>query len=641
MGRGRLCAAIVVALLVAVVTGSTGGAGAARNAVTLTLKGANQQYAPGQVVVRFRDNADSLSRLNALSDESASTVKRLGLPGLQLVHVSGSVTEAVAALKSNPAVAYAEPNYLYHATALPNDPRYSQLWGMAKISAPSAWNITTGSAAVKVAVVDTGIATDHLDLSSNVVPGYDFVQGDTDPRDYNGHGTHVAGTIGARGNNGVGVAGVNWQVGLMPVRVLDGNGSGSNANVTAGFAYACSHGASIVNASLGGTGYSIAMRDAIAACPNTLFVVAAGNDGVNNDTTPHYPCNYGAAPDNLANVICVAATDSNDALASFSNYGQSVDLAAPGVNIPSTWPAYDTLATESFESLASWSTSVASGLTFGQSTTHVSGVYSAADSPTGNYQPSTDTWLYRGSAMASLTGRHGCRLSYNLRLDTQSNHDYFQVFGSGDGLNFSGSQWSGSTGGGFLSLSSDMSAYDGVATFVPALRLVSDSDGMVGDGGYVDNLLLACLKASGENYNTISGTSMATPHVTGVAALVKAAHPTFTAAQIKAAILGGLDSLGSLSGKVASGGRLNACKALGGCGSTVFKPPCVVPNVRAKKLGAASATIKSHHCKVGHVSYVKSTKKKKGKVIRESPAPGKRLGNNAKVNLWLGKGPHR
>ena len=195
-------------------------------------------------MVRFRDNADSLSRLNALSDESASTVKRLGLPGLQLVHVSGSVTQAVAALESNPAVAYAEPNYLYHATALPNDPRYSQLWGMAKISAPSAWNITTGSAAVKVAVVDTGIATDHLDLSSNVAPGYDFVQGDSDPRDYNGHGTHVAGTIGARGNNAIGVTGVNWQVGLMPVRVLDGNGSGSNANVTAGFAYACAHGAS-------------------------------------------------------------------------------------------------------------------------------------------------------------------------------------------------------------------------------------------------------------------------------------------------------------------------------------------------------------------------------------------------------------
>jgi thermitase len=638
MGRGRLCAALLVALLAAAATGSAGGA---RNAVTLTLKGANQQYVPGQVVVRFRDNADSLSRLNALSDESASTVKRLGLPGLQLVRVSGSVQDAVAALKSNPAVAYAEPNYLYHATALPNDPRYSQLWGMAKISAPSAWNITTGSAAVKVAVVDTGITTDHLDLSSNVVPGYDFVQGDTDPRDYNGHGTHVAGTIGARGNNAVGVTGVNWQVGLMPVRVLDGNGSGSNANVTAGFAYACSHGATIVNASLGGTGYSTAMRDAIAACPNTLFVVAAGNDGVNNDTTPHYPCNYGAAPDNLANVLCVAATDSNDALASFSNYGQSVDLAAPGVNIPSTWPAYDTLASEGFESLASWTTYVGGGLPFGQSTTHASGVYSAADSPAGNYQPGSDTWLYRSTAMASLAGRHGCRLSYNLRLDTQSGHDYFQVFGSADGSNFSGSQWSGSSGGGFLSLSSDMSAYDGVSTFFPALRLTSDGDGVVGDGGYLDNLSLACLKASGENYNTISGTSMATPHVTGVAALVKAAHPTFTVAQVKSAILGGIDSIGSLNGKVSSGGRLNACKALGGCGSTVFKPPCVVPNVRGKKLGAASATIKGRHCKVGRVAYVKSTKKKKGKVVRESPAPGRRLGNNAKVNLWLGKGPHR
>src|SRR5215218_5634936 len=143
---------------------------------------------------------------------------------------------------------------------------------------PSAWNVAIGNASVKVGVVDTGISTDHLDLRENVVAGYDFVQGDADPHDFNGHGTHVAGTIGARGNNGLGVSGVNWEVILMPVRVLDGSGSGSNATVTAGLVYACSHGANIVNASLGGTGYSTAMRDAIAGCPNTLFVVAAGND---------------------------------------------------------------------------------------------------------------------------------------------------------------------------------------------------------------------------------------------------------------------------------------------------------------------------------------------------------------------------
>jgi thermitase len=638
MGRSRVCGAVVAALLTAAVAASAGGAGAARDAVTLTLKGANRPYVPGEVVVRFRLNADPLSRKEALSAESATTVKRLVVPGLQLVHVDGSIQDAVASFRSNPAVAYAEPNYLYHADAVPNDPRYPQLWGLAKISAPAAWDINTGSTAVTVGIVDTGISTDHLDLSANVAPGHDFVQGDSDPRDFNGHGTHVAGTIGARGNNGRGLTGVNWQVGLMPVRVLDGSGSGSNANVTAGLAYACTHGASIVNASLGGTSYSMAMRDAIASCPNTLFVVAAGNDGVSDDKIPHYPCNYGAAPDNLANVICVAATDSHDTLAGFSNYGLSVDLAAPGVGIQSTWPAYDTLANEGFESLASWVTYQAAGLPFGQSATHASGLYSAADSPAGAYQPGSDTWLYHSTPMASLAGRTGCRLFYNLRLETQLNHDYFQVFGSSDGTNFSGSNWSGSTGGAFIGLTTDVSAYDGAATFYPALRLIANSDGTVGDGGYLDDLSLRCLRASSEDYSTISGTSMATPHVAGVAALVKAAHPSFTVAKLKAWVLGGVDSLGSLHGKVATGGRLNACKSLGGCGSKLLQPPCQVPNVLGKKLTSARTSIKKRHCKVGRVKYVKSSKKRKGKVVRESPSPGKLLGNDAKVNLWLGRG---
>jgi thermitase len=638
MGRGRVCGALIAALLGAAVAASGGGAGTARDPVTLTLKGSERQYVPGQVVVRFLPNADPLSRKAALSAESATTVKRLVVPGLQLVRVDGPVADAVAAFRSNPAVAYAEPNWLYHADVVPNDPRYPQLWALAKINAPAAWRVTTGSPAVTVGIVDTGIATDHLDLSANIVAGHDFVQGEVDPRDFNGHGTHVAGTIGARGNNSRGVAGVNWQVGLMPVRVLDGSGSGSNANVTAGLAYACTHGASIVNASLGGTAYSASMRDAIASCPNTLFVVAAGNDGLSDDRVPHYPCNYGAAPDNLPNVVCVAATDTSDTLASFSNYGQSVDLAAPGVSIPSTWPAYDTLATEGFESLASWTQRFLAGFAFGRSPVHSSGLFSAADSPGGSYQPGTDTSLLRTTPMASLVGRVGCRLSYNLRLDTQLNHDYFQVSGSPDGVTFSGSQWSGSTGGTFIGLSTDMSPYDGAAAFTPALRLFANSDATVGDGGYVDDLSLRCLRAAGEDYSTISGTSMATPHVSGVAALVKAAHPSFTVAQVKSALLGGVDRLGSLSGRVATGGRLNACRSLGACGSTVFKPPCLVPNVVGKKLGKARTTIKNRHCKLGRVAYVKSTKKKRGKVVRESPAPGKRLGYKAKVRLWIGRG---
>ena len=637
MGRGRVGGALTAALLAAAVSASAGGAGTAGHAVTLTLS--KRPYVPGQVVVRFRENADPLTRKAALSTESAATVKRLVLPGLQLVHVRGSVPDAVASLRGNPAVAYAEPNYLYHADAVPNDPRYGQLWGLARIKAPAAWNVTTGSPSVTVGVVDSGIATDHLDLAANVVPGHDFVDGDNDPRDFNGHGTHVAGTIGARGNNARGLVGVNWQARLMPVRVLDGEGSGSTANVTAGLAYACTHGATVVNASLGGTAYSTAMRDAIAACSKTLFVFAAGNNAVSNDTSPHFPCNYGAPPDNLPNVLCVAATDTADTLASFSNYGRSVDLAAPGVAIPSTWPAYDTLATDGFESLAGWTAYQYSGLAFGRSPLHTGGLFSASDSPGGPYQPTTESWLTRTSSLASLVGWSGCRLFYNLRLDTQLDHDFFQVLGSANGTSgFTGSRWSGSTGGIFIGLSSDMSEFDGQPQFFPALELVSDSDGTVGDGGYVDDLSVRCLRAAGEDYATISGTSMASPHVAGVAALVKAAHPGFTVAQVKAAILGGVDRLGSLRGKVASGGRLDACKAVGACPATAFKPPCVVPNVVGKKLAAARSKIRARHCRLGPVRYVKSARRKQGKVVRESPRAGKRLGADARVRLWLGRG---
>src|SRR5580765_2729088 len=157
MGRERLCAALGVALLAAVLAGAAGGAGAAGQGATFTRNDANQQYVPGQVVVGFTPNVDPVSRLEALSDASASTLKSIGSLNAKLVSVDGSVSAAVAELKSNPAVAYAEPNWIYHAEAVPNDPRYSQTYGLPKIQAPEAWDVTTGSAAVTVAVVDTGV----------------------------------------------------------------------------------------------------------------------------------------------------------------------------------------------------------------------------------------------------------------------------------------------------------------------------------------------------------------------------------------------------------------------------------------------------------------------------------------------------
>ena len=315
-----------------------------------------------RVIVRFAADASSQERADM---RAAADVKRdatLPVRGLELVDPEPgvSVSAAVADLERLDGVVYAEPDHVVRQTAVPNDPLLSYEWDMSAIRAPEAWDVTTGSPQVTVAVVDTGIDASHPDLSPNLwtnpgesgagrdtngldddgdgliddVHGWDFVDGDAQPDDGNGHGTHVSGTIAARGDDGVGVAGVTWSTAIMPLRVLGDDGSGYVSDVVTAYAYAASSGARVVNASLGGGSYSRAEHDAIAAAPNTLFVVAAGNDGADDDATPEYPCDY-----DLANVVCVAASDHDDTLASFSNYGTTnVDLAAPGVDIASTWP---------------------------------------------------------------------------------------------------------------------------------------------------------------------------------------------------------------------------------------------------------------------------------------------------------------
>jgi thermitase len=314
------------------------------------------------VIVRFAADASSQERADM---RAAADVKRdatLTVRGLELVDTEPgvSVTTAVADLERMDGVVYAEPDHVVRQTAVPNDPLLSYEWDMSAIRALEAWDVTTGSAQVTVGVVDTGIDATHPDLAPNLwanpgesgggretngldddgngriddVHGWDFVDHDAQPQDGNGHGTHVSGTIAARGNDATGVAGLNWSSAIMPLRVLGDDGSGYVSDAITAYTYAARNGARVVNASLGGNSYSRAEHDAIAAAPNTLFVVAAGNDGADDDATPEYPCDY-----ELANVVCVAASDRADALASFSNYGATnVDLAAPGVDIASTWP---------------------------------------------------------------------------------------------------------------------------------------------------------------------------------------------------------------------------------------------------------------------------------------------------------------
>jgi subtilisin family serine protease/subtilisin-like proprotein convertase family protein len=269
----------------------------------------------------------------------------------------------------------------------PNDPRYGSLYGMTKIGAPTAWDTTTGNPNFVVAVIDSGVDYTHPDLAANMwrnpgeipndgidndndgfvddVFGADFANNDGNPMDDNNHGTHVAGTIGAVGNNAVGVAGVNWNVKIMALKFLDASGSGSTSNAVRAIDFAVTKGVKLSNNSWGGGGADPTLTAAIgrARTAGHIFVAAAGNSGQNIDATPSYPASYTA---NYDNVVAVAATDSNDVLANFSNYGATrVQLAAPGVSIVSTTPN-NTYSTFSGTSMAAPHVTGAIALYWGQ-----------------------------------------------------------------------------------------------------------------------------------------------------------------------------------------------------------------------------------------------------------------------------------
>jgi thermitase len=348
------------------------------------------EIVPGEVIVGLEEDATQadLAALNRQTD--AQTEENLPQSDVNLVDLPRDlgVGEAVQRYEASPDVEYAEPNFKVFPSATPNDPSFNKLWGMnntgqsigsqagtadADADGPEAWNTATGTADTAVAVIDEGIDVSHPDLRNNIwrnpgevpdngvdddgngyiddVHGYDFANDDAsvyDPDPVNGsgdeHGTHVAGTIAAEGNNGIGVAGVNWQARVMALKFL-GPDSGSTLDAVEAINYAVANGADISNNSWGYVGSpSRSLQDAINRADNAghLFVAAAGNggtDGVgdNNDASSsntNYPSSY---PN--PNIISVAATDNRDTLASFSNFGATtVDLAAPGVNVLSTLP---------------------------------------------------------------------------------------------------------------------------------------------------------------------------------------------------------------------------------------------------------------------------------------------------------------
>ncbi|MCX6033312.1 MAG: S8 family serine peptidase [Chloroflexi bacterium] len=287
---------------------------------------AGDAFAPGRLLIRFQAFATPETAQATLAQEGLTIQRRLEGPDVYVADVpAGEELTAAARLRRLPAVKYAEPDYIYRAFRVPNDPYYaSDQWNLPQINAPAAWNITTGSISVTVAILDTGVDLGHPDLSSKIVAGYDFVNEDNTPQDDEGHGTHVAGIAAALSDNATGVAGVAWGARIMPIKVLDGQGSGFESDIAEGIHWAADHGAAVINMSLGGTAISAALQDAVnyAYGHGLLIVAAAGNEYLVGNPTV-YPAAY-------PHVVAVAATNDQDGHASYSSTGAYVDIAAPG-----------------------------------------------------------------------------------------------------------------------------------------------------------------------------------------------------------------------------------------------------------------------------------------------------------------------
>ncbi|MBM3267090.1 MAG: S8 family serine peptidase [Candidatus Sericytochromatia bacterium] len=331
------------------------GAIAPQTAPVPDLGAASAPRVRGSVLVRLRDGAGPQRTLKTLG-----VLRATGMPRVSVARTLPGESEETAAarLMKDPAVAYAEPNYIYRAIGtsgrtaadrvaeaagrsaqsirpgvrpryMPNDPRLAELWGFQRIHATEAWDRTGGDSAVKVAVIDTGVDYRHEDLSDGrVIKGGNFADRTDDPMDDMGHGSHVAGTVGATADNARGVAGVAYKSTILAVKVLGKDGSGTVEGIAEGITKSVEMGARVINMSLGGPQSSQTLEEAVGAArkAGVIVVAAAGNDG-NQDNT--YPAAY-------PGVLAVGATDQQDSRARFSNYGPFVKIAAPGVDILSS-----------------------------------------------------------------------------------------------------------------------------------------------------------------------------------------------------------------------------------------------------------------------------------------------------------------
>jgi hypothetical protein len=294
-----------------------------------TIRPAETLSAPDRLLVQHRVGADEGAIQRAFSVHGAVVNRHHADLHVSVLNVDAARRDEIQkSLEATGLFNFVEPDYLARVEATPNDPAYSSEWHLAAIQAPGAWNYTVGSAAIRVGMIDSGVDGTHPDLIPNLIGGYNFLTGTTNTSDTMGHGTTTAGTVAAAGNNGIGAVGVEWTSAIMPLVVVDSTGTASYSNIANAITYAANNGVRIVNISIGGTSSSSTLQSAVTYAWNkgTVVFASAGNGGLN---APYYPagCQY---------AVAVGATDQNNNLASFSNYGSFLSVVAPGVSVYTT-----------------------------------------------------------------------------------------------------------------------------------------------------------------------------------------------------------------------------------------------------------------------------------------------------------------
>lgn len=535
------------------------------NAAAVDSKG-RALYAPGEVLLKFKEGVNAQTK-NAFHQNYHTKVLRTYRQA-NLSHIKLpkgiNVENAINLFGALDNIAYVEPNYIRYPEAIPNDARFSELYGLnntgqtggtndADIDAVEAWDITTGDPSVVVAVLDTGAALNHPDLVDNLwvnpgeiagngidddgngfvddINGWDFARNDNDPSPFSEecspHGTHTAGTVGATGNNGIGVTGVSQNVQLMILNIFTSNFltpcGAFDSDTIAAIEYYDMMGVKISNNSYGGPSASQAVFNAIQGS-ESIFVAAAGNNGTNNDTSPSFPASY-----DLDNVISVAATDHDDAMASFSNFGMvSVDVAAPGVSVLSTVPytSDNSLTVSGTTYQGNWIEFAALGTA---SAPLVDG--GLCDAP-GAY-----------AGMVVMCER-GVISFFDKVMNVENSGGLAAVIYNNVPGNFNGTLGAGNS------------------SAIPAISL-SQADGQLIVATELGNIgdVISTFDANTPGYAHFDGTSMSSPHVAGMVALMHAANPSLTMLESRYHVLDTVDALGL---PIATGGRVNANSAVQG-----------------------------------------------------------------------------